>query len=140
MPDVPVRNIWKHAFWTDKTPSEVTLFRFVGEFKHTVSARNLNQLLMDFASGQCQLRALGIRSIIWGATCSSGVVEVYSSEWNINLSVNNVSSFVLVHLAYLQLECCGLSSRSVELNQPGRISEILFVPLQPRHSGWFCLI
>ena len=85
-------DILKHAFWTDNALSGITLFRFVGEFKRAPSSKNVNQLLMDFATGQCQLRALGIREIIWGATYSLGVAKVFSSEWNINGSVSNVSS------------------------------------------------
>jgi hypothetical protein len=94
-------DILKHAFWTDNALSGITLFRFVGEFKCASSSKNFNQLLMDFATGQCQLRGLGIREVIWGATYSLGVVEVFSSEWNINGSVSNVSSFVPSHFAYL---------------------------------------
>jgi hypothetical protein len=100
------RAILNQAFWNDKSPSKscaITLFRFVGEFKCTLSAKNFNQLLIDFASGQCQLRALGIRHTIWGATCSLGIVEVYSSEWDKNNSVRNMSSLVPLPLVYLQV-------------------------------------
>ena len=97
------RAILNQAFWTDKSPSRsITLFRFVGEFKCALSAKNYNQLLIDFASGQCQLRALGIRHTIWGATCSLGIVEVYSSEWDEKNSVRNMSSYVPFPLVYLQ--------------------------------------
>lgn len=95
---LPTRAILNSAFWTDKGLSEsgaVSLFRFVGEFKRTIAAKNFNQLLMDFATGQCQLLALGIRETIWGATCSLGVVELFSSQWNTDGSVSNLSSFVL---------------------------------------------
>jgi hypothetical protein len=50
-------------------------------FKHARSAKNLNQLLMDFATGQCKLLALGIRQIIWDATYSLGVAKFFSSHW-----------------------------------------------------------
>jgi hypothetical protein len=63
--DAP-RNTLKHeAFWSDKVLREVIRFRFVGSSVHFLPT--INHLLMDFATGQCQLRALRIREIIWGA-------------------------------------------------------------------------
>ena len=97
------RSILNQAFWTDKSLSEsgaVTLFRFVGEFKHGHSGKNFNQLLIDFASGQCQLLALGIRHAIRGATCSLGVVYIFSSGWDEDNLVRNMSSFVPLPLVY----------------------------------------
>jgi hypothetical protein len=90
----------KHAFWAPRPLSSfspgstsISTFRFVGEFKHMSTfdydkdkenfQHNRNKLLNAFATGQCQLRALGIRrQVIWGATwCAFGFVEVLSAEW-----------------------------------------------------------
>jgi hypothetical protein len=46
---------------------------------------------------------LGIQQTIWGATCSLGIVEVFSSQWNTDGSVNNLSSFFLSPLAYKKM-------------------------------------
>jgi hypothetical protein len=49
-----------------------------------------------------QLRALGIRHTIWGATCYLGVVEVFSSEWDEDNIVRNMFSLVPLPFAFLQ--------------------------------------
>ncbi|KIM84825.1 hypothetical protein PILCRDRAFT_87217 [Piloderma croceum F 1598] len=81
------RSILNQAFWTDKGLSEsgtVTLFRFIGEFKRALSAKNFNQLLIDFASGQCQLRALGRTTYYLGRYLFSGCCA--TSIFKTNLS------------------------------------------------------
>ena len=87
---------------------------------------NKNQLLMDLRAAQHQRRALGLPSrIIWGATCSKGQFEVFSSEWEDNvrfrLLLNDlVTDCFSVYLVFL-------TSR-LEFAQTRRIRKVLFIP------------
>ena len=38
--------------------------------------------MMDMATFQSQLRALGITEILWGVTCAHGIFEIFSSRSN----------------------------------------------------------
>jgi hypothetical protein len=85
----PVAEVMDQAYWTGagETSGAISLLRFIGEFKPSAGEKNRNQLLIDFGTGQCQQRALGITQTIWGGTCSAGIVAIYSSNWNLNSSV-----------------------------------------------------
>jgi len=92
------------AYWTGvgKVSGAISIIRFIGEFKRSASEKNKNQLLMDFATGQCQQRALSIRQTIWGATCSAGIVEIYSSNWDTDSLVELYYIFPAGPVRYLQ--------------------------------------
>ena len=72
-------NVLKRAFWDTPASSNPTLPRFTGEFKRHTGSHTANQLIIDMATFQSQLRALNINEILWGATYAGGIFEIFSS-------------------------------------------------------------
>jgi len=79
---VDEKHVLDRAFWDAEGGSEPTLPCFAGEFKRDTASHNRNRLMMDMATFQSQLRALGIKKILWGATYAGGVFEIFSSRSN----------------------------------------------------------
>ncbi|KIM75418.1 hypothetical protein PILCRDRAFT_827342 [Piloderma croceum F 1598] len=75
-----IDKVLDRAFWEAKGGSEPTLPCFAGEFKRNTASHNRNQLMIDMATFQSQLRALGLTKILWGATYAGGVFEIFSSR------------------------------------------------------------
>jgi hypothetical protein len=70
-------------YWKPEAVDENSLMAFVGEFKKRLGTHNRNQLLADLLTAQSQRRAFGLPDIIvWGAVCSAGQFQVFSSIWN----------------------------------------------------------
>jgi hypothetical protein len=79
---VTEKHVLDRAFWDAGCGSVPTLPRFSGEFKRNTANQNRNQLMIDMATFQSQLRALGLTKILWGATYAGGVFEIFSSRSN----------------------------------------------------------
>jgi hypothetical protein len=81
-------NTLSRLYWQPTVQDQNTLIAFAGEFKKRPGNSNRNQLLLDFGTAQSQRRAFGLSDIIiWGAVCSQGQFEVYSSQWSQDHSV-----------------------------------------------------
>ena len=92
----------RRLFWTPNPTLPNTVIVFLGKFKKAEGDRNQNQLVLDFGTTQYQRRCLGLpNAVIWGITCASGNVKVYSSMWTDEEPLVSPSIMVLIISAQL---------------------------------------
>lgn len=74
---------YSRLYWQPVIEDENSLIDFCGEFKKRPNFQNRNQLLFDLRTAQSQRRAFGLpNTILWGAVCSAGQFQVFSSNWS----------------------------------------------------------
>jgi hypothetical protein len=121
----------RRLFWAPNTATTNTVILFLGEFKKVESDRNQNQLVLDFATAQYQRRCLGLpNAVIWGISCGSGSLKVYSSMWADTAPFVSPSIIVLIISAQLEQGHLLVPTYHMELNGPDRFLALLLLSLQ----------
>jgi hypothetical protein len=131
LPDADRNERHHRLFWTRNRTIPNTVILFLGEFKKAEGNRNQNQLVLDFGTAQQQRRCLGLpNAVIWGITCASGNLKVYSSMWTDRAPFVSPSIMVLLISAQLGQVHLLVPASHMELNGPNRPLALLLLSLQ----------